>query len=60
LTLEKDKDGSCKQDTFEMFSTLKGMPKEAHDPEQDEFSRTEEFGVIVVEQENSLRWNPLK
>lgn len=55
MTLEKDKDGSCKQDTFEIFSTLKGMWKVAHNPEQDEFSRTEEFGigVIVVEQENS-------
>lgn len=53
LTIEKNKEGSCKPDTFEMFSTLKGISKEAHDHEEDEDSRTEEFGVIVVEQEKS-------
>ena len=53
LTSEKNNDRSCKQDTFEMFSTPKGMSKEARHSEQDEFSRTGEFGFIVVEQVKS-------
>ena len=53
LTSEKNNDGSCKQGTFEMFSNLKGMSKEARNSEQDEFSRTGEFGLIVVEQVKS-------
>lgn len=50
---ERNKDGSYKQNTFEMFSILKGISKEAHDPVQDEFTRTEEFGFIVMEQGKS-------
>ena len=49
----KDKDGKCKP-SFEMsFPALEGIQREARDRQQEEYRRTEEFGVIVVEQEES-------
>lgn len=44
---------SCKP-AFEMFRpAFEEISREACDPKQDEYSRTEEFGVIVMEQEKS-------
>ncbi|XP_078375436.1 uncharacterized protein LOC144658827 [Oculina patagonica] len=44
---------SCKP-AFEMFRpAFEEISREACDPKQEEYSRTEEFGVIVMEQEKS-------
>lgn len=49
----KDKEGSCKPSSFAMLPALEDIAQGAQDQGKEEYRRTEEFGVIVVEQAES-------